>query len=75
MEFLADGKLRYHVDVGGTDQVVGLLYRVDGDFLYTENPAAPHSAGVRFSHGEADVLLLDFAGAQAVLIREQPRVS
>lgn len=71
MEFLADGTLHYHIDVGGTDQVISLLYRTEGDVLYTESPTSPHAMSVRFTHGEADVLLLDFAGARAVLVREQ----
>jgi hypothetical protein len=71
MEFLPDGHLRYHVDVGGRDQVIALRFRVEEDWLYTENPAAPHTMSVKISHGEGDVLLLDFAGPQALLIREQ----
>lgn len=70
MEFLSGGVLRYHVDVGGQDQVVDLVYRVDGNLLHTENPEAPHSMSVRLEHGAGDVLLLDFGGAQAMLVRE-----
>jgi hypothetical protein len=70
MEFLADGQLHYHIDVGGRDQVVTLLYRVEGDVLHTDNPAAPHSMSVKFAHGAGDVLLLDFGGAHASLVRE-----
>lgn len=75
MEFLADGHLRYHIDVGGRDQVVALSYRIEGDLLHTDNPSAPHSMSVRIVHGHGDILLLDFAGAQAFLVREteQPR--
>jgi len=70
MEFVMDGVLRYHVDVGGQDQIVDLVYRVEADVLYTENPAAPHSMSVRIEHGVGDVLLLDFGGAHALLVRE-----
>ncbi len=70
MEFRDEGRLHYHIDVGGKDQVVQLRYRVDGDVLYTDNPAAPHSMSVRITHGAGDVLLLDFGGANAMLIRE-----
>ncbi len=70
MEFRPDGRLRYHVDVGGRDQVIELRYRVEGDLLHTDNPEAPHTMTVRIAHGEADALLLDFAGAQAILVRE-----
>lgn len=75
MEFLAEGQLNYHVDVGGKDQVIALVYRVEGDVLFTDNPAAPHSMSVRIQHGPGDVLVLDFAGAKALLVRErlQPR--
>lgn len=70
MEFLPAGTLRYHVDVGGTDRVIELVYRVDGDMLHTENPASPHSMSVRMTHGEADTLLFDFGGPCALLVRE-----
>jgi len=70
MEFRDDGQLHYHIDVGGTDQVVELIYRVEGDLLHTDNPASPHSMSVRLTHGAGDVLLLDFGGAQATLVRE-----
>ncbi len=73
MEFGAGGQLRYHIDVGGTDQVVDLIYRVDDDVLFTDNPTAPHSMSVRITHGAGDVLILDFGGAQAMLVRESPR--
>jgi hypothetical protein len=71
MEFLQNGHLNYHVDVGGRDQIISLRYRVEGDWLHTDNPAAPHTTSVKLAHGEGDVLLLDFAGPQAVLVREQ----
>jgi hypothetical protein len=70
MEFLGDGQLLYHVDVAGTDQVIALRYRLEGELLHTENPVAPHTMTVRIAHGDGDVLLLDFAGPQAVLVRE-----
>ena len=70
MEFCDTGQLRYHVDVGGRDQVVSLIYRVEGDHLHTENPESPHAMSVRFSHGAGDVLVLDFVGPRAILLRE-----
>ena len=70
MEFREEGHLHYHIDVGGRDQVVALVYRVEGDLLHTDNPASPHSMTVRIVHGVGDILLLDFAGAHALLVRE-----
>lgn len=70
MEFLPEGRLAYHIKVGGQDQVVSLLYRVDGDLLHTDNPTVAHSMSVRIVHGAGDVLMLDFAGSHALLVRE-----
>ena len=71
MEFAPGDQLFYHVDVGGRDQVIALVYRVEGDTLHTENPAAPHAMSVRFARGVGDVLLLDFGGPRASFVREQ----
>lgn len=70
MEFAADGELRYHIDVGGTDQVVDMRYRVEDDTLHTENVVAPHTMSVKFAREGEDVLALDFGGAFAWLLRE-----
>lgn len=70
MEFASKGVLRYHIDVGGSDQVVDLLYRVDGDTLHTENVIEPHGVSVKFAREGEDVLALDFGGASAWLMRE-----
>lgn len=70
MEFLDAGELLYHIDVGGRDQVIALRYRVEGNTLHTENTASLHTMSVRFEHGVGDVLKLNFAGAQAWLVRE-----
>ena len=70
MEFADNGTLRYHIDVGGTDQVLELLYRVEGDLLHTENVITSHSMSVHFSREGEDVLALDFGGASAWLLRE-----
>jgi hypothetical protein len=70
MEFLHGGRLRYHIDVGGRDQVIPLVYRVDGDMMRTDNPAAPHAVSTRFALGAGDVLVFDFSGARAWFVRE-----
>jgi hypothetical protein len=70
MEFTEAGVLRYHIDVGGNDQVVDLYFRVEGDTLHTENPETPHSMSVQLAREGGDVLVLDFGGARAWLLRE-----
>jgi hypothetical protein len=70
MEFLAGGRLRYAFDAGENPQSLMLVYRVEGDTLFTDNPAASHAATSRFWFGPGDVLALDFAGAVAWFLRE-----
>lgn len=70
MEFLAGGRLRYAFEAGGAARSVMLVYRVDGDVLYTDYPAAPHARETHFRFGAGDVLILDFAGAVAWFVRE-----
>lgn len=74
MEFREDGELRYHVDVGGRDQVITLRYRLEGETLHTELDAAAHSMSVRITEGMGGVLVLDFAGPRAWLVREDEAV-
>ena len=70
MEFLEGGRLRYGFDAGPTPQSLMLIYRVEGDILHTDNPAAPHATTARFWFGPGDVLVIDFAGATAWFLRE-----
>lgn len=70
MEFLPGGRLRYAFDAGGHSQSLMLIYRVEGDALFTDNPLAPHATSTRFWFGPGDVLVIDFAGAIAWFIRE-----
>jgi hypothetical protein len=74
MEFRPDGELRYHVDVGGRDQVITLRYRLEGPMLHTELDAGAHSMSVRMEAGVGGVLVLDFAGPRAWLVREDEPV-
>ena len=72
MEFRGGGELIYSFAVGGGRAEIALLYVVAGDTLRTDNPAAPHATAVRFRIGLGDVLVLDFAGAEACFVRDEP---
>src|SRR5688500_5052915 len=71
MEFLLGGHLRYILSIDGHELVVPLVCRTTGDLLETDNPAAPHAMSSRFSLGAGDMLMLDFAGAHAMFVRER----
>lgn len=70
MEFLAGGRLRYAFDAGQGPQSVMLIYKVEGNTLLTDNPAAPHARSTQFRFGEGDSLALDFAEGTAWFVRE-----
>ena len=73
MDFRPGGRLRYTIPVEGRGHVVALVYRVEGDVLRTDNPAAPHATATRFWRGAGDVLVFDFAGSHAWFVRETER--
>jgi len=70
MEFGSAGRLRYSLVVEGRTHEIALLYRVEGNVLRTDNPAAPHATATHFELGAGGVLIFDFAGARAWFIRE-----
>ncbi len=71
MEFRRGGHLRYMLSIDGRELVVPLVYRTTGDLLETDNPQAPHAMSTRFILGAGDMLILDFAGAHAMFVRER----
>lgn len=70
MEFRPGGRLVYTIPVRGRDHAFALLYRVEGDMLRTDHPAAPHAASTRFNRAGGGLLEFDFAGARAWFVRE-----
>jgi len=70
MEFLRGGRLHYEFLAGDRRQVISLLYRVEGNTLRTDNPAASHELSTHFQFGAGEVLIFDFAGARAWFVRE-----
>ena len=73
MEFLSQGRLRYHIPVDDATLQVDLVWRLEGDLLHTDVVGAPNARTVRVLHGAGDLLLLDFAGPRAMLVREDGR--
>lgn len=71
MHFQTGGRLAYSFDVGGREQVVRLVYQVEGDTLRTDNPAATHVVETHYARGEGGVLVLDFSGARAWFVKEE----
>ncbi len=70
MDVREGGRLLYSFDVGGRERVETLVYQVEGNVLRTDNPSAPHAVETHYAHGEGDVLVLDFGGPRAWLVKE-----
>ena len=70
MDFRPAGRLIYTIAVEGREHLIELLYRVEGDVLRTDNPAAPHATSTRFAQGAGGVLEFDFAEGRAWFVRE-----
>lgn len=73
MDFREGGELLYTLTVQGSEFEIPLVYRVEGDVLLTENPAAPHTTSAKFALGAGQVLVFDFAGPRAFFVRESER--
>lgn len=58
-DFHGDGRLYYSVLSGERWQVMKLTYRIEGDFIVTEQPSAPREERTRFSVDSDGTLQLE----------------
>ena len=70
MTFQADGRLQYDFDAGSHRRQIQMVYRVEENTLHTEVLETAHEQSAPFALGPGDVLIFDFAGLQAMFIRE-----
>ena len=69
VEFRADGTLLYTVHDVETDQVSILTYRLDGAWLFTNQPSAPALERTSIAISDAGHLLLEHDGVPARYVR------
>ena len=62
LEFLPDGRLAYVVLSGDRAQTVRMTYRLDANYLITDQASAPHEERTRFRFEGPDRLVLEFGG-------------
>ena len=70
MVFRAPDSLEYSFLAGGTRHVVDLAYRLEGQVLRTVVVGTTHEAAAGIEFGPGHVLVLDFGGLRAWLVRE-----
>jgi hypothetical protein len=68
MDFRPDGQLVYTIFPEGKRQVMLLVYRIQGDFLVTDQPSSPREERTRFEI-RGDTLTLFYDNHQSIYIR------
>jgi hypothetical protein len=69
MTFTADGKLVYVIHLQDKDQIMNLVYRVDGSHLVTDQPSHPQEETTSFSIDADGHLVLDYDGNKSWFAR------
>ena len=62
LEFMADGQLLYTIHEERKDQIMLMIYRIEGDILVTDQPSAPNEVRTRCSLTDDGKLLLELNG-------------
>lgn len=65
MEFKDNGFLIYAIDAGSKWQIMQLTYRIEGNFLVTDQPSAPNIEKTKIQLENDNILVLDYDGAVA----------
>jgi hypothetical protein len=64
MEFSADGRLQYSIELPDRIQVMSLVYSVSGDVIVSSQPSSPGDEQTRFKIGADGRLELDHGGSR-----------
>lgn len=70
-EFTGDGTLRHTIHVKSGDQIMLLTYRIEGDYIITDQPSHPREERSRFSFTSDGKLVLELSGQRARYVRRQ----
>ena len=62
MEFNSDRSLTYTVKEGDKKQIINLIYWVEDDYLYTDQPSSPKIEKTKISLDDTGKLVLDYEG-------------
>ena len=65
MEFSENGELIYAIDAGLKWQIMKLTYKVENNYLVTDQPSSPNEQKTKYKFENKNVLVLDYDGALA----------
>ena len=69
MTFTRDGKLTYVIHQNASDQVMNLVFSVDGNRLLTNQPSHPLLESTNFAFDDEDHLVLDYGDGKSWFAR------
>src|SRR6185436_9213763 len=69
MTFTADGKLVYVIHEDHSDQIMNLVFSVEGNSLVPNQPSSPRLESTRFSFDDEGQLVLDYGGTKSWFAR------
>jgi transcriptional/translational regulatory protein YebC/TACO1 len=69
MTFTPDGKLVYVVHQDQSDQIMNLVFSVNGDCIVTNQPSSPRPESTKFWFDDEGQLVLDYGGSKAWFAR------
>jgi hypothetical protein len=70
MTFTKDGTLIYDIHDNGKLQRINLTYRINGDFIISDQPSHPQEQITRYRFDDANRLILEFDGQTSFFIRK-----
>jgi hypothetical protein len=73
MEFRSDGTLLYCVEADSKWQIMRLVFRVEGNFIVTDQPSQPSEERTGFTLSDTGALVLDYSGLKAEFSRGSKR--
>ena len=65
MEFKESGELIYAIDSGSKWQIMNLIFKIEGNYLITDQPSSPNEERTVFNFHGNNLLVLDYGGAKA----------
>ena len=72
LEFSSDGTLRYVVREKEKSQIMNLTYRIDGDYLITDQPSSPKIEKTK-AKITGDKLVLNYNGKEVYYTRDDSK--
>lgn len=69
LKFGSDGTLLYIIKHADKERVIRLTFRVDGDYIVTDQPSQPHVERTKYELTSDGALILAFGGQKSRYIR------